>query len=94
MGAMYGFVGTTGRATGFAFAGPPMNLVALLYPGPSGIGLAEATAPDVKTRAPATRATAVRARRLEFMWLFDPETCQMSSGPRAMLATTIIASCA
>ena len=94
MGAMYGFVGTTGRATGFAFAGLPMNLVALLYPGPSGIGLAEATAPDVKTRAPATRATAVRARRLEFMWLFDPETCQMSSRPRAMLATTIIASCA
>ena len=91
---MYGFVGTTGSDTGFAFAGLPMNFVALLYPGPSGIGLAEATATDVKTRAPATRATAVRARRLEFIDVFDPETCHLSSPPRATLTTTIIASCA
>ena len=91
---MYGFVGTTGSDTGFAFAGLPMNLVALLYPGPSGIGLAEATAPEVATRAPATRATAVRAIRLEFIEVFDPETCHLSSRPRARLTTTIIASCA
>lgn len=74
MGAMYGFVGTTGSDTGFAFAGLPMNLVALLYPGPSGIGLAEATAPEVATRAPANRATAVRASRLEFILKVDNET--------------------
>ena len=74
MGAMYGFVGTTGSDTGFAFAGLPMNLVALLYPGPSGMGLAEATAPEVATRAPANRATAVRAIRLDVMRSVDSKS--------------------
>jgi hypothetical protein len=87
---MYGFVGTTGMETGFAFAALPMNLVALLYPVPSGIGSALAIAPVDKT-SPAVRATAVPARRLEFIGVFDPETSHLSSRPRAMLTTTIIA---
>ncbi len=71
---MYGFVGTTGSETGFALAGLPMNLVALLYPVPSGIDLAEAMAPEVTIRAPANRATAVRAGKLDFMTVVHNET--------------------